>query len=341
VNFDARDSTAPSPTIIDEYVWNFGTGDKRTTSIGITYHTFSEAGHHDVEVEVFNDQGESDRASITIFVNSPPTIILEIPGYVRTNETATIDASNSYDLEGGSIEFLWDLNLGFDSNGDGDPSNDADDNDPAVDVIYSTSGNMSGVLTVIDDNGATTTQVWHLMVISRMFNVVWEEQIIHHEINDHTEQGESTIIEQLPGDGARIMQVNATLTLSRDLLPIQWPEDNFTLRVSIPLSGWSQSVQTTQENITLNSTASINRASMNPNPDSGYTVSADSSQSVIQSLLNEPGARFGQGDWIWTIIADQCDPDILIDGLDPDTGNDWSLVIEYRILIPRVSEVGA
>ncbi len=145
VNFDARDSTAPSPTIIDEYVWNFGTGDKRTTSIGITYHTFSEAGHHDVEVEVFNDQGESDRASITIFVNSPPTIILEIPGYVRTNETATIDASNSYDLEGGSIEFLWDLNLGFDSNGDGDPSNDADDNDPAVDVIYSTSGNMSGV----------------------------------------------------------------------------------------------------------------------------------------------------------------------------------------------------
>jgi hypothetical protein len=200
---------------------------------------------------------------------------------------------------------------------------------------------MSGVLTVIDDNGATTTQVWHLMVISRMFNVVWEEQIIHHEINDHTEQGESTIIEQLPGDGARIMQVNATLTLSRDLLPIQWPEDNFTLRVSIPLSGWSQSVQTTQENITLNSTASINRASMNPNPDSGYTVSADSSQSVIQSLLNEPGARFGQGDWIWTIIADQCDPDILIDGLDPDTGNDWSLVIEYRILIPRVSEVGA
>lgn len=341
VNFDARDSTAPSPTIIDEYVWNFGIGDKRTTSIGITYHTFSEAGHHDVEVEVFNDQGESDRASITIFVNSPPTIILEIPGYVRTNETATIDASNSYDLEGGSIEFLWDLNLGFDSNGDGDPSNDADDNDPAVNVIYSTSGNMSGVLTVIDDNGATTTQVWHLMVISRMFNVVWEEQIIHHEINDHTEQGESTIIEQLPGDGARIMQVNATLTLSRDLLPIQWPEDNFTLRVSIPLSGWSQSVQTTQENITLNSTASINRASMNPNPDSGYTVSADSSQSVIQSLLNEPGARFGQGDWIWTIIADQCDPDILIDGLDPDTGNDWSLVIEYRILIPRVSEVGA
>ena len=77
VNFDARSSSTPSPTIIDEYVWDFGDGEQKTTSTGIAFHTFTQAGNHDVEVVVYNDRGESDRASITIFVNSPPTIVIE------------------------------------------------------------------------------------------------------------------------------------------------------------------------------------------------------------------------------------------------------------------------
>ena len=340
VNFDARESTTPSPTIIDEYVWNFGEGDKRTTTTGITYHVFTQPGNHDVEVEVFNDRGESDRASISIFVNSPPEIILSMPGYVRTNETAVIDASQSYDSEGGAVEFIWDLDLGFDRNGDGDPTNDADETTSTVEVSYADSGNMTGSVTAIDDRGATSTMLWSIMVVKRMFNVVWEEQKIERTIDGYTEQGEYTIYEDVPSQGARLMEFNATLILDRDLLPIQWPEDNFTLRVNVPMTGWTASVQTTQENITLNTTASIERGPLNPYPESDYIVSSDSSQTLIDSLLNEPGSRFGQGDWIWVITADQCDPDIPIDGVDPDTGNDWSLVIEYTILIPRVSEVG-
>ncbi len=340
VNFDARESTTPSPTIIDEYVWNFGEGDKRTTTTGITYHVFTQPGNHDVEVEVFNDRGESDRASISIFVNSPPEIILSMPGYVRTNETAVIDASQSYDSEGGAVEFIWDLDLGFDRNGDGDPTNDADETTSTVEVSYADSGNMTGSVTAIDDRGATSTMLWSIMVVKRMFNVVWEEQKIERTIDGYTEQGEYTIYEDVPSQGARLMEFNATLILDRDLLPIQWPEDNFTLRVNVPMTGWTASVQTTQENITLNTTASIERGPLNPYPESDYIVSSDSSQTLIDSLLNEPGSRFGQGDWIWVITADQCDPDIPIDGVDPDTGNAWSLVIEYTILIPRVSEVG-
>ena len=103
VNFDARQSSTPSPTIIDEYVWDFGDGEDRTTTVGISFHTFTEPGHYDVEVEVFNDQGDSDRASVTIFVNSPPTIVLEIPNFVRTNESATLDASESFDFEGAPV----------------------------------------------------------------------------------------------------------------------------------------------------------------------------------------------------------------------------------------------
>ena len=186
VNFDARSSSTPSPTIIDEYVWDFGDGEQKTTTTGIAFHTFNHAGNHDVEVVVFNDRGESDRASITVFVNSPPTIIIDKPGYVRTNQSATIDASASFDSEGGGIEFIWDLDLGFDRNGDGDPTNDADSTSSSVQVMYANSGNQTGSLTIVDDNGATSTEIWSLMVVSRMFNVVWEEQQVTYESVSYT-----------------------------------------------------------------------------------------------------------------------------------------------------------
>ena len=63
--------------------------------------TYGVTIHYDVEVEVFNDQGDSDRASVTIFVNSPPTIVLEMPNFVRTNESATLDASESFEWRPG------------------------------------------------------------------------------------------------------------------------------------------------------------------------------------------------------------------------------------------------
>ena len=134
VNFDARSSSTPSPTIIDRYVWDFGDGEKRTTTTGIAFHTFTQAGDHDVEVVVFNDHGESDRASITIFVKIrlQPSSSRRTEDYVRTNQTATIDASASFDLEGGGVEFIWDLDHGFDRNGDGDPTNDADSTSSSV-----------------------------------------------------------------------------------------------------------------------------------------------------------------------------------------------------------------
>ena len=78
---------------------------------------------------------------------------------------------------------------------------------------------------------------------------------------------------------------------------------------------------------------------MNPFPESGYTVYADSKEELEQSLLNDPNGRFGQGDWIWTITAMQCDPDMPVDGVDPDQGNDWSFDASFVVLILRISEV--
>ena len=340
VNFDARESTTPDPTIIDEYYWDFGDGEARDTKQGIVSHTYDVAGYHEAEVTVVNDNGESDTASISVFVNSPPIIELEMPTYIRAGDTARLDASNSIDPEGAAVEFMWDFDLGSDSDHDGDQTNDADATSSFVDLTIYSSGNRTGSVSVIDDKGAMHTVVWSLMVISRTFSVVWEEQHIEVEWSGYLEQGQSYEISHDPGIGARMIQVNATLTLARDILPITWPEDNFTLSLNIPETGWSTFASTSHDNFTENASASIDRGDMNTHPESGYTITADSSEGLVESLLNEPGERFGQGTWFWTITADQCDPDLPVDDVDPDQGNDWTLVVEFIIMVPRVSEIG-
>ena len=64
-----------------------------------------------------------------------------------------------------------------------------------MELIYETSGNRTGSVSVIDDKGAMNTQIWSLMVISRTFKVVWEEQHIEVEWSGYLEQGQSVELE--------------------------------------------------------------------------------------------------------------------------------------------------
>ncbi|GIS92247.1 MAG: hypothetical protein CM1200mP21_05420 [Candidatus Poseidoniales archaeon] len=201
VNFDARESSSPDPTYIDEFRWEFGDGESRTTKQGIVSHTFNSAGNYEVEVTVVNDNGEVDRSSVSIFVNSPPTIELEMPTFVRAGEPARLDASSSSDPEGATVEFMWDFDHGVDSDGDGDKTNDAESSSSYVDLVYEASGNRTGSVSVIDDKGAMSTQTWSLMVISRTFMVVWEEQHLELEWSGYLEQGQSYELSHEPGRG--------------------------------------------------------------------------------------------------------------------------------------------
>ncbi len=340
INFDGRDSTSPSPTIIVDYNWNFGDGETRLTKSGIISHYFQNPGSHEVELTVTNDYGESDSISMTIFVNSPPSIIIEAPGYVKTGEIATLDATNSFDPEGGNLEFIWDFDKSIDSDGDGDPAGDADSIEPIADIEFLEAGNQTGVLTIVDYMGGISSQEWTIMVISRTYYVYWEEEKIIYSWSDYLEQGESISLTHEPGLNSRIIEFNASLILDRELIPLLWPEDNFSLHVNLPMTGWETSASTTHDNITENASAYISYDELNDIPENDYNIQGDSAENIIFSLLNEPGQRWGMGEWIWTITADQCDPDLPVDGIDPDTGNDWSLEIEFIILTPRVAEIG-
>ena len=278
---------------------------------------------------------------MTIYVNEYPIAAVSGPTVVKTSTIVTMDGSTSSDPEGGVLEYAWDLDWSMDSDADGNFANDIDDTNDSVSFFADRSQNRTGSLTVTDDRGAATTIVWELRILERTFNVTWRHQTMKVSWDGYLQQGESYEINHIPGEGGRILEFNGTLELDRDFVPAGLPpEDNFSMMLQIPESSWAAKTKTAQHNITEASTGSIEGTGLNPYSTEPQTYTADSEDALLATLLAEPGARFGQGDWIWTITADEADPDLPIDGVDPDEGNNWTLEVEFVVLIPIILEVG-
>ncbi len=340
VNFDARASTTPESTLITGYEWNFGDGTRTETIQGYTSHIFAEAGLYEISVTVINDLGGDDTATTQLIVNGYPEISLSMPKAIRTGDVALLDASASSDPEGSELTTVWDLNLEVDSNNDGDPTNDNDAMGATYQFIPYKSGNYTGSVTVTDNLDTSATRLWNLTVLPRTFQVIWEEKIFTSDWDGYLEQGEIHTITHQPGDEGRVMSINATLTLAMDILPVMLPQDNFSLTVDVSEDAWSHTTRTEQTNITRNASASMEHSNLNPTSEDAYNLTADSLEQLLQMLDAQSGAGFGEGDWLWIIEAEEADPDLPIDGVDPDEGNEWELVVEFTVLVPRISEVG-
>ncbi len=337
VTFDARGSDAIEGTIT-EFQWDFGDGTKATTIAGFTSHQFLESGQFNVRLTVTNDQGGTDSSSVMVRVNGAPVLTLSIPSDVRSGDIVLLDASETMDPEGGDLDFKWDLDFMSDSDGDGDPRNDIDSTDERVYLPTESSGTILGSLSVDDGQGGIVSQQFSIEVQPRRYKVAWVENTLEWDYDDYLAQGETWSDNMTPGMGARIIAYEALLELDQDIL---LPPDNFTLSLNVVDDGHRRSAQTSPGNLTQNEStkAEINASELNPMGPEGV-FDADSEEQLLEGLLNEPGARFGQGEWIWTIYAQNSDPDSILPGQpDPDGGNDWTLTIIITVLTPVLTEV--
>ena len=338
INFDARESSTPDATVVTQFTWDFGDGSTTTTTQGLTNHVYSTPGTYEVSLIVENDQGGTDETHWTINVNAYPVIELLSQPIAKVGESITLNAEGSSDPEGGVLAWAWDLDLSDDSDGDGDSRNDVDSSAPSITMLLNKSGEFEGAVEVTDDRGASAREAFQINVSTRTWQVTWEEQRVTEDWDGYLKQGESWTYSHVPGIEARLMEVNATLTLTMDL-GHQLPQDNFTLRLAVPSSGWNAESTTSQENVTKPPMAYIERDGMNPLPTQSSTYQSDYSEDLLRFILDNAAARFGQGNWTWQVTADQADPDFFVDDIDLDEGNDWQLEVEFIILVPRISEV--
>ena len=337
VTFDARASDAIEG-VITEFAWDFGDGTKATTIAGFTSHQFLRSGQFNVKLTVTNDGGGSDSTTVLVRVNGAPQINLSIPEVVRSGDIAMLDASQTVDPEGSPMKFMWDLNFLEDSNGDGDTRNDIDSTEEIVYLPTDTSGTILGSITVDDGEGGVASQPFTIEVQTRKFKVNWIQETLEWNYDDYLAQGETWSDNMTPGEGVRIMAYEALLELDQDLV---FPPDNFTLSLKVTEDAYKRSAQTSPGNITRNETtmAELEDSELNPAPEEGI-YDSDSAEELLGSLLGEPGARFGQGEWVWTIVAQNADPDSVIPGTpDPDGGNDYTLRIVITVLTPVLTEV--
>lgn len=337
VTFDARASDAIEG-VITEFAWDFGDGTQTTTITGFTSHQFLRSGQFNVKLTVTNDGGGSDSTTVLVRVNGAPQINLSIPEVVRSGDIAMLDASKTVDPEGSPIKFMWDLNFLEDSNGDGDTRNDIDSTEEIVYLPTDSSGTILGSLTVDDGEGGVALEQFTIEIQTRKFKVSWIQDTLEWNYDDYLAQGETWSDNMTPGDGVRIMAYEALLELDQDLV---FPPDNFTLSVKVTEDAYKRSAQTSPGNVTRNETtmAELEDNELNPTPEDGI-YDSDSAEELLGSLLSEPGARFGQGEWVWTIVAQNADPDSVIPGTpDPDGGNDYTLRIVITVLIPVLTEV--
>jgi len=337
VTFDARDSD-PIEGLIAEYRWDFGDGQTTETTTGFTSHRYTTFGIFTAELTVVNDQGGEDTATKSINVNGAPTLNITYPDSIRSGDSVYLDASNSVDPEGDELRFEWDLNWGEDSDGDGDMRNDIDATESTVLLSTNRSGIIQGSLTATDSADATVKQLFTLEIKSRRYEVTWETMEVEYSWDEYLDQGQQWEGNITPGEDGRISSFLGVLELQQDILA---PQDNFTLSILIVDDGYEKTEQTGDGNLTSNesATATLSADNINPAGEAGV-YDSDSEETLLHQLLSSSGNQSGQGTWIWTVYAQQADPEPLFEGApDPDPGNDWTLTVTVTLLIPKLTEI--
>lgn len=153
VSFDGSGSTDDNSITI--YSWNFG--DTETSTGATVDHTYASVGDYTVELTVTDNESATDTDSTVVRVHEEPVADINDSGnpeYVINGEEFALSASES-EPDGGlspvdSIsEYRWDFN--------NDGTTDATTSVPTINHVYSTNGEKTVSLEVLDSSGVVST----------------------------------------------------------------------------------------------------------------------------------------------------------------------------------------
>jgi PKD repeat protein len=145
VEFDGSEST-DSDGAITAYAWDFDDSSPAATT-AIASHSFAAAGTYDVSLQVTDNDGATDTAIESVYVNAPPVaVIVADTLVVEPGGAVDFASTGSSDSNGTIVSYAWDF-------GDSSTDNVAD---PAPHT-YTTLGEYAASLTVTDNDGATDT----------------------------------------------------------------------------------------------------------------------------------------------------------------------------------------
>ena len=336
VNLDARESTT-SEGVITNFAWDFGDGNKTETLVGFTSHVFEDPGKYTITVMVTNSEGGIDSATTDIFVNGIPVIILDLPLLVKAGESVIVDASSSYDPEGGQLLFEWDSNLSKDSDGNGNPVDDIDFTESIITLPTTKSGLITGRLKIIDDVGASISKDWEIDINTRNFEVRWAKRIREYTWSGNLKTGEEWNSSHVPSFEGILSSINATLILTQDgnLLG----DENFTLSLEVPNDSWAADAESTRQTPAEEAKAIILREEINNIPNGTQTYSSDSKE-ILMDILFADTSISGTGNWVWEVHSRGLDSGLPFEfPNDLDPGNDWTLHLTFEVYEPVVVEL--
>jgi PKD repeat protein len=175
VKFDASSSTANGGTII-EYTWNFGDNSPiiKTANAEIT-HTYVTAGKYLVTLNVTDSEGlwSTTTKPITVYAPYGPTAAFTyyplepfIGAFITFNASISVPGWNGTYYPK-ITTYIWNF---------GDGSAEIIENDPITNHTYTSAGNFTVTLKIIDELGqwsfasknitVTSVQVWHDLAVT-------------------------------------------------------------------------------------------------------------------------------------------------------------------------------